>query len=80
VGHFASTVKPVKFQVRVLVSCGLKDPEGERVDRLLAQKLRLGVVYLAVFVRRSYVHQPRTNPNARDCLNWQVLAERDLMR
>jgi hypothetical protein len=32
--------KPVKYQVRVLVCCGVKDPEGERLDHHLPQKLR----------------------------------------
>ena len=35
-----SVNRPVKFQVRVLVCCGLADPDNERIDYTLPRKLR----------------------------------------
>ena len=38
--RFINSEKPVKFNVKVLVCCGLKDPENERVDHNYTKKLR----------------------------------------
>lgn len=38
--RFINTEKPVKFNVKVLVCCGLKDPENERIDHNYTKKLR----------------------------------------
>ena len=37
---FQSVARPIKFNARVIVSCGFKDPVNERVDHNLARKLR----------------------------------------
>eukprot|EP00428_Durinskia_dybowskii_P060710 CAMPEP_0170382124 /NCGR_PEP_ID=MMETSP0117_2-20130122/14777_1 /TAXON_ID=400756 /ORGANISM="Durinskia baltica, Strain CSIRO CS-38" /LENGTH=1404 /DNA_ID=CAMNT_0010637745 /DNA_START=85 /DNA_END=4299 /DNA_ORIENTATION=+ len=41
VAQFADAVKPVKHQVRVLVCCGMRNPDDERIDHNLPQKLRV---------------------------------------
>lgn len=38
--RFINTEKPIKFNAKVLVCCGLKDPETERIDHNYCRKLR----------------------------------------
>ncbi len=38
--RFINTEKPIKFNAKVLVCCGLKDPETERIDHNYSRKLR----------------------------------------
>lgn len=37
---FANATKPVKFNAKVIISCGFRDPEKERVDNNLTRNLR----------------------------------------
>jgi hypothetical protein len=38
--RFINSEKPVKFNAKVLVCCGLKDPENERIDHNFTKKIR----------------------------------------
>ena len=54
VDRFVNETKPVKFNAKVLVCCGLKDPETERIDHNYCRKLRyLFSIYLPFLPRLS---------------------------
>lgn len=39
--RLVNTTKPIKFNAKVIICCGLKDPENDRIDNHLPRKLRM---------------------------------------
>jgi hypothetical protein len=47
--RFHNHEKPIKFNAKVLVCCGLKDPETERIDHNFTRKLRFDFFLFSTF-------------------------------
>lgn len=46
--RFVNTTKPIKFNAKVMVCCGFKDPDTESVDHNLTRKLRYSKIVFSI--------------------------------